>query len=143
MDKEETINPVLDVIIPVYNEEPNIPMLLGRIKGMLKQIEDVRVEVIFIDDHSMDNSPALLKDACRKNKGYRYLRLSRNSGSHISILAGLDHVQGDSAVFMASDLPDPPALIPQMLELWRTGKHIVWAVRAHREGISWIEKFLA
>ena len=143
MDTNESTQLMLNVIIPVYNEEPNIPILIGRLRALQQQIKPVRIRVIFVDDHSTDNSPTLLRDACRENEGYQYLRLSRNSGSHIAILAGLEHSKGDCAVFLAADLQDPPQLIPQMLKLWRNGNHIVWAVREHREGISWSEKFLS
>jgi glycosyltransferase involved in cell wall biosynthesis len=135
--------PELSIVIPVFNEEAGIPTLVVRIKRIVKQIVPAKAEVLFVDDHSTDNSPALLRAACKENEGYRYLRLSRNSGSHIAILAGLENSKGDCAVFIAADLQDPPELIPKMLELWRKEKHVVWAVRAHREGISWIGEFLA
>ncbi len=134
---------ILDVIVPVYNEEPNIPILLDRMKALEKQIGPEKMKVFFVDDHSTDRSPSLLKNACGKSKTYRYLRLSRNSGSHTAILAGLEHSRGDCAVFLAADMQDPPELILQMLELWRKGHHIVWAVRKHREGISWFENFFS
>ncbi len=143
MEPRESAHSTLDIIIPVFNEEPNIPILLERLRDLQKQIASVEIEVLFVDDHSMDNSPTLLKDTCIQNEGYHYLRLSRNSGSHIATLAGLEHARGNCAVFLAADLQDPPELIPQMLELWRQGSHVVWALREHREGISWSEKFFS
>jgi glycosyltransferase involved in cell wall biosynthesis len=144
MDIREPMQHVLDIIVPVYNEEQGIPALISRLKSLTQQVKEVcRVEVIFVDDHSTDGSPALLRAACGQNERFCYLRLSRNSGSHIAVLAGLENSKGDCAVFLAADLQDPPELIPQMLELWRMGNRIVWAVRAHREGLSWVEKFLA
>jgi dolichol-phosphate mannosyltransferase len=143
MNKQKSTKLTIDVVIPVYNEELCIPMLVKRLEELSKQIENTRVEVIFVDDHSTDNSPVLLKEACRQNEGYRYLRLSRNSGSHIAILAGLEYTRGHCAIFLAADLQDPPELIPEMLKLWRAGNHVVWAAREHREGISWFEKISA
>lgn len=134
--------PKLSIVIPVYNEESSLLSLVERIREQLQQVY-VRAEVLFVDDHSTDDSPSLLKAACAQNEGFRYLRLARNSGSHVAILAGLEHAQGDCAVFLASDLQDPPELIPQMLELWRQGNHVVWAVREHREGIPWHERLFS
>jgi glycosyltransferase involved in cell wall biosynthesis len=135
--------PELSIILPVYNEQSSIAVLLERLEKLLQNAVDIKAEIIFVDDHSTDDSPGLLKAACQKNEGYRYLRLARNSGSHVAILAALQHARGDCAVFLASDLQDPPELIPRMLELWRMGSHVVWAVREYREGISWFERFLA
>jgi dolichol-phosphate mannosyltransferase len=135
--------PRLSIVIPIFNEEPNIPLLIGHLEDFLLKIRDVRVDIIFVDDHSTDNSSTLLRDACMQNQTYRYLRLSRNSGSHIAILAGLKYSEGDCAVFLAADLQDPPELIPKMLEQWRMGNHVVWAVRERREGVSRIQKFFS
>ena len=138
-----TSRPQLSIVIPVYNEQSGIAALLERLELLQQNAKEVRAEIIFADDHSTDDSSALLKAACQEREGYRYLRLAQNSGSHVAILAALQHARGDCAVFLASDLQDPPELIPRMLELWRTGNHIVWAIREHREGISWFESFLS
>src|SRR5712692_9524410 len=138
-----TSRPELSIVLPVYNEQSSIAALLERLETLLHHTKDVKAEVIFVDDHSTDDSPALLKAACQKNEGYRYLRLARNSGSHVATLAALQHARGDCAVFLASDLQDPPELIPRMLELWRMENHVVWAVREHREGVSWFQRFLS
>jgi dolichol-phosphate mannosyltransferase len=64
------------------------------------------------------------------------LRLARNVGSHIAILCGTEHAKGDAVTVLAADLQDPPELIPEMLDQWRAGNQIVWAVRKDRVGIS-------
>lgn len=129
----------LSVVIPVYNEEAGLKLLIDRLDSLRKGLGDTQLEVIFVDDHSTDNSAALLKAACHEHQEYRYMRLARNSGSHVAILAALQHARGACAVFLAADLQDPPELIAQMLKLWRQGNHIVWAVRERREGLPWIE----
>lgn len=133
----------LSIILPVFNEEPNIPPLLERLSKLLEQLRQETVEVLFVDDHSLDGSAGLLKAACARNRNYRYLRLSANRGSQIAILAGLEHVRGDCAVFLASDLQDPPELIPNMLELWRQGNQVVWAIRAGWEKASRLERLFS
>ena len=133
----------VSIVIPVFNEELTIPALLDRLRRLPEMLAPVITEVILVDDHSTDRSPEMLKEACRCTRGFRYLRLAKNSGSHVAIMAGLARARGDAAVFLAADLQDPPELICQMLDLWRAGNHIVWAVRGEREGISKTDLFLA
>jgi glycosyltransferase involved in cell wall biosynthesis len=140
---ENGLRRAVSVVIPVFNEELAIPALLERLLRLPELFAPAIIEVIVVDDHSTDRSPELLKEACRRSPGFRYLRLARNSGSHVAIMAGLAWARGDGAVFLAADLQDPPELIMQMMELWRAGHHIVWAVRGDREGISRTDLFLA
>lgn len=143
IDRVDSQRPELDLVIPVYNEEPGIPALLERLRSVLDQLDDIRVGVIFVDDHSTDATPELLRAACVRGQGYGVLRLSRNCGSHVAVLAGLANSRADCAVFLAADLQDPPELIPRMLELWRSGEQVVWAVRERREGVSLRERLLS
>ncbi len=133
----------LSIVIPIFNEEEMIPVLLDRLRGAIAQFAPLEVEVILVDDHSSDQSPGLLRAATKHNARIRYLRLARNSGSHVAIIAGLAQSRGRCAVFLAADLQDPPELIPQMLELWRAGNQVVWAVREEREGVSRLDIFLS
>ncbi|MEP0845647.1 MAG: glycosyltransferase family 2 protein [Phycisphaerae bacterium] len=135
--------PTLSIVIPVYNEQESLPALFERLARLCIPLADTPHEVIFVDDHSTDASPRMLVEACRQTPNYRFIRLARNSGSHIAIFAGLDHARGRCAVFLAADLQDPPELIPQMLERWRAGHEVVWAVRAERQGIPLSEKLFA
>lgn len=135
--------PKLSIVIPVFNEEAVIPPLLDRLRRCLDRLSPLVTEVILVDDHSSDRSLDLLKDVYRRDPRFRYARLAKNCGSHIAILAGLAQARGECAVFLAADLQDPPELILQMLDLWRAGHHIVWAVREEREGVSKIDVFLS
>lgn len=135
--------PDLSIVIPVYNEEQGLAALFERLGVFCRSLSGTTFEVIFVDDHSSDRSPVLLAQACRENPAYRFIRLSSNRGSHVAIFAGLEQSRGRCAVFLAADLQDPPELIPKMLDLWRNGFHVVWAVRDERRGIGWFEKLLA
>ncbi len=135
--------PELSIVIPVYNEEAVLPVLVERLRGFADRLNPLVTEIILVDDHSADRSPELLKEICRRDSRFRYARLAKNSGSHVAILAGLAQARGECAVFLAADLQDPPELILQMLDLWRAGHHIVWAIREEREGVSWADLFLA
>ncbi|MFN5181409.1 MAG: glycosyltransferase family 2 protein [Bacteroidota bacterium] len=133
-----TQNLRLSVIVPVYNEEENLPSLKERLFKMMDQmrLSGIEPEVIFVDDHSLDKTPLIIKDICEEVNSINFLRLSKNSGSHIAILAGLNYADGDYAVFLAADLQDPPELINAMLLKAKQGYHVVWALRKKIEGIS-------
>jgi len=136
-------NPELSIVIPVFNEETALPALVERLRGFAERLAPLSMEVILVDDHSTDRSPELLREVCRQDRRFRYARLAKNSGSHVAILAGLAQARGSCAVFLAADLQDPPELISQMLDLWRGGHHVIWAVREERAGISKVDLFLA
>lgn len=131
------------MVIPVFNEAENVPTLVQRLRALRlgERVDDV--EFIIVDDHSTDRTPALLRAACAEEPRLRYLRLASNCGSHVAILAGLQHAHGDCAVFLAGDLQDPPELIGELLDRWASGDHVVWAVRSERQGIGWVEQRLS
>jgi len=135
--------PELSIVIPVYNEEAVIPALVERLQAFIDRLAPLATEIVLVDDHSSDRSSQMLKEICREDFRFRYARLAKNSGSHVATLAGLAQARGDCAVFLAADLQDPPELILQMLEFWRAGHHVVWAVREERRGVSKIDVFLA
>jgi polyisoprenyl-phosphate glycosyltransferase len=135
--------PELSIVIPVFNEEAVLPALWERLCAFADGLSPLATEIILVDDHSCDRSPELLREFCQRDSRFRYARLAKNSGSHVAILAGLAQARGACAVFLAADLQDPPELILQMLDLWRAGHHVVWAVREERQGVSRIDLFLA
>lgn len=132
--------PVLSIVLPVYNEAESLPHLFPKLDRLEESLEDLAIEVILVDDHSTDDSPDLLRQACQTKPNRRYVRLSRNSGSHAAIYAGLEKARGSAAIFLASDLQDPPELISQLVTRWKAGNQIVWAVRQQREGLGPIEQ---
>jgi len=133
---------MLSIIIPVYNESENIHLLIERINKFTLQLNQPS-EVLFIDDHSNDETPILLKKYCEEDQNLKYIRLSKNFGSHIAIIAGLKYCKGDCAVFLAADLQDPPELITEMIDKWKDNNDVVWAVRETTEGISFFEKLFS
>jgi polyisoprenyl-phosphate glycosyltransferase len=135
--------PNLSIVIPVFNEEAVFPALVERLRTFADRLTPLVTEIILVDDHSTDRSPQLLREICQNDERFRYARLARNSGSHVATLAGLAQSRGECAVFLAADLQDPPELILQMLDLWRSGHHVVWAVREERHGVSKTDVFLA
>ena len=124
------------VIIPVYNEEENLGTLYERLIKVFSSISEAKFKVLFVDDHSSDRTPEILSSLAAKDSRVHWLRLSRNSGSHIACTAGLDHCDADAIVIMAADLQDPPELISSLLAKHAEGNQLVWAVRQEREGES-------
>jgi polyisoprenyl-phosphate glycosyltransferase len=140
---EKKPRPSLSIVIPVFNEEAVLPVLVERLRSLMDRLTPLVTEIILIDDHSADRSSELLRETCRRDARFHFARLAKNSGSHVALLAGLAQARGDCSVFLAADLQDPPELILQMLDLWRGGHHIVWAVREERESVSKIDVFLS
>ncbi len=129
----------VSILTAFYNEEGNLPVLRERLLAVLRRL-DVDYEVVLIDDHSSDQSPGIAKDWMVQDPSVRYLRLSRNSGSHAAYAAGLAQCRGDCAILLAADLQDPPETIPLLLQRWRDGYDVVWATRAARQGESWFTR---
>ena len=104
----------LSVIIPIYNEEANLPALYQRLRQTLQEQTIIRFELVFVNDGSTDNSLTLIKQYATQDNTVRYIDLSRNFGQQIAISAGLDKALGQAVVILDGDLQDPPELIPAL-----------------------------
>jgi polyisoprenyl-phosphate glycosyltransferase len=93
-------------------------------------------ELVLVDDGSTDASPQALERLAAADPRVRIVYLSRNFGHQTALTAGLDHARGDAVVMLDADLQDPPELIPRMLDHWRRGCDVVYAVREQRDGES-------
>jgi len=120
------------IIIPIYNEERTLPELHQRLTGVFESLKE-KVEVIFVDDNSKDRSFVVMKELHEKDDRFKVLRLSRNFGHQVAISAGLDVAQGDAVILMDGDLQDPPEVLPQMIERWKEGYHVVYTVKKSRK----------
>jgi dolichol-phosphate mannosyltransferase len=124
----------LSIIIPAFNEEACIPELMraldAAITGVLSEHE---VEVVLVDDHSRDATPLLLAEYASRHTWLRYIRLLKNSGSHVAIFAGLSVCTGEAAFIMGADLQDPPDIIPGFLAERSRGHRIILGERAKRD----------
>jgi dolichol-phosphate mannosyltransferase len=125
--------PLISIVTPAYNEGLNLPVMHQRLESILGQTA-ADWEWIIIDDCSGDDTFAVTAELAEADRRVRGLRFSRNFGSHTATICGLEHARGNCAIAMASDLQDPPETIPALLSEWRAGNHVVWAVRASREG---------
>lgn len=123
---------LLSIVIPLYNEEAVLPLLVDRLNDGLGRL-DCDAEIVLVDDGSTDSTLALAKKAVQEDPRYRLLSFSRNFGHQAAITAGLDFADGDAVVIMDADLQDPPEIIGRMVELYREGYDVVSAQRESRE----------
>jgi undecaprenyl-phosphate 4-deoxy-4-formamido-L-arabinose transferase len=122
---------VISVVIPVYNEEKNLPLLMDRLETVLRPLGRP-YEVIFIDDGSRDRSLLILKSFVGRN-GVRVLELTRNYGQHSAIMSGFSVVRGSVVVTLDADLQNPPEEIPGMVRVMEEGNYeVVGTVRVMR-----------
>jgi glycosyltransferase involved in cell wall biosynthesis len=132
----------LSVIIPIYNEEGNIPVLYERLNGVISKL-NVDSEFIFVNDGSHDNSLALIKELAAKHSSVRYIDFSRNFGHQVAVTAGLDNCTGKAVVIIDADLQDPPEVIGGLYAKWKEGYQVVYAKRRVRQGESFLKRITA
>jgi polyisoprenyl-phosphate glycosyltransferase len=131
------------LVIPVYNEEAVLPVLMRRIDGLLNDLLDAPAEAILVDDGSVDCSSIILEAKAKDDPRYRYIRLTRNFGHQIAITAGMDAAAGDAVIVMDADLQDPPEVVVDMIAQWKEGFDVVYARRLSREGESAFKRWTA
>jgi dolichol-phosphate mannosyltransferase len=124
---------LLSLVIPVYNEEEVLPVLLGALRPILEKLGR-DYEIVFVDDGSSDGSRRLLAAEAAGDQRVKVLGFSRNFGHQAAITAGLDFASGDAVVVMDADLQDPPELLGPMVALYEQGFDVVSAQRVGREG---------
>ncbi len=122
---------LLSVVAPVYNEVDIIEAFCNRVRSVLGSVP---YELILVDDGSEDGTAGVLDRLATADERLKVVGLSRNFGHQLALTAGLDHARGDAVVMMDADLQDPPELIPEMLDHWRDGSDVVYAVRRARAG---------
>lgn len=126
----------LSIIIPVFNEEENLPILYQEIKEALAPLQK-SYEIIFIDDGSQDNSFAVLKKIQALDEGVKIIRLRRNFGQTAALSAGFDYARGKIIITMDADLQNDPHDIPLLLAKIEEGYDMVNGWRQKRQ-----DKFL-
>ena len=131
---------LISVVIPVFNEEQNIPLVFEEVKKTFAAHSEYDFEVIFVNDGSRDNSLLEILRLSREDHRVRGLDFSRNFGKEPATSAGCHQARGDAVVTMDADLQHPPMLILQFLELWKQGAEVVYTVRKVNTGAGWFKK---
>ena len=134
--------PRYSLVIPIFNEEAVLPLLIRRIKALLEQF-DGPSEAIFVDDGSRDTSAIYLREMAATDPHIRLIELSRNFGHQIAITAGMDAADGDAVIVMDADLQDPPEVTLDLIAKWKEGYEIVYARRVRRDGETLFKRVTA
>lgn len=121
----------VSVVIPVFNEEENLPVLINRLENVLSEFR--AYEVIFVNDGSQDSSLEILQVNCKRNPSLKVVNFSRNFGHQAAISSGLEYSRGDCVIVMDGDLQDPPEVLPEFIAKWQEGYDVVYAIRKKRK----------
>jgi glycosyltransferase involved in cell wall biosynthesis len=122
---------LLSIAAPMHDEEDTAAKFHDRV---VAAAGDIPFELVIVDDGSRDNTAAVLAGLAAADERVKVVTLSRNFGHQAALTAALEHASGDVVVMLDGDLQDPPEVIPEMLDRWRDGADVVYAVRSRREG---------
>jgi polyisoprenyl-phosphate glycosyltransferase len=131
-EKRKQTRLLISVVMPAYNEGGNVSAMHEALSVIASDCPSFDWEFVFVDDGSTDDTFELLEQANSIDSRVKVIRLSRNYGSHIGAAAGLRFASGNAALIMAADLQDHPREIPRLVEKWREGFDVVWAIRSQR-----------
>ena len=125
-------DPYLSVVVPVYNEEANLPELLDRLSGTLVPLGRP-YEIVLVNDGSRDRSLPLLREAAARDPHLVVVDFNRNYGQHAAVFAGFEVSRGEVVVTLDADLQNPPEEIPRLVAKMEEGFDVVGSIRVHRQ----------
>lgn len=124
----------LAFVLPIYNEQDNIPLLYERLSGVAAGLADrFTCEFVFVDDGSRDRSLALLRELRERDDRVSVYALARNKGHQIAVTAGIDVADADAVIVMDADLQDPPEVAVALIDAWEDGADVAYARRRTRD----------
>lgn len=137
-----TVRPTYSIVAPVYNEEGNVPRLVAEVTRVMESTGEPW-ELILVNDGSRDKSLEEMRAEAAKNPNVKIINFARNFGHQVAVTAGIDYASGRAVVLIDADLQDPPEVILEMIERWKAGYEVVYAVRSERKGESWFKRATA
>lgn len=132
------MKPLLSIVSPCYNEEDNIDELYRRILAAVAPETKYEFEFIFIDNHSNDGTVDKLRSLAKVDQRVKVILNTRNFGHIRSPYYGILQSRGKATIYLASDLQDPPEMIPQFIREWEAGYRIVMAVKPESKTSAWM-----
>ena len=129
------MNKLVSVVIPSYNEEENIIVIINRVTTVFNSL-NYDFEIIVVDDGGSDHTLSLIKELEKSKTNIFYIEFSRNFGHQLALKAGLDHAHGDCVISLDADLQHPPELFVQMLAKWEEGYDVVYTRRQEDKKLS-------
>ena len=138
----QAARPIYSVVAPVWNEEALLSEFYQRVIATMEQLGDP-FELVLVNDGSRDRSPEIMRQLHEHDPRVKVVNFSKNFGHQIAITAGIDYARGQAVIVLDSDLQDPPEVIPRLVEQWKQGFQVVYAVRAEREGETIFKKATA
>ena len=127
---------LLSVVVPCYNEQEVIGETVRQLQEFCSAVDDLDVELLFVDDGSRDDTRKLLRGFAEADPRIKVVGFARNFGHQVAVTAGIDAARGDAVVLIDADLQDPPAVVHQMIAKWREGYDVVYGTRTERAGES-------
>ncbi|MBI5302324.1 MAG: glycosyltransferase family 2 protein [Chloroflexi bacterium] len=134
--------PRFSIVAPCFNEEKVLPELHRRICQVMEQTGETW-ELVLVNDGSHDRTADVMRELHAQDARVKVIDFARNFSHQLAVTAGLDYARGDAVIIIDADLQDPPELILQMIQKWRQGYEVVYAVRTKRRGESWFKEFTA
>lgn len=125
--------PEVSIVIPLYNEAPNFPTLIRELDRVMG-LADFPLEVVLIDDGSLDGTSEMIQELALRNSRYQGVILSRNHGHQSALTAGLKYARGTKAIFvMDGDMQDPPEMLFTFYRKLKEGYDVIYAIREKRK----------
>ena len=132
----------LSLLVPVFNEEETVPAFMEAILRVMPSL-GMSWEILFVNDGSNDDTLSVLRAMQQQHEEIGIIDFSRNFGKEAALTAGLDFCRGRAVIPIDADLQDPPELIGEMVEKWRGGSEIVFAIRAKRDTDGFLKSISA
>ena len=131
---------LISIIIPVYNEAQNVPLIYHALQKTWESLPEYEYEYIFVDDGSSDNSVQAVGALALGDARVKCVEFSRNFGKEMATTAGIDAATGDAVIMIDADLQHPPSLIPQFIAQWEGGAEVVVGIRTRNNGEGLLKK---
>jgi dolichol-phosphate mannosyltransferase len=131
----------ISIIIPVHNEEKNVPALYAALQSVMAGLTQYDYEYIFVDDGSTDGSVAAICAIVSRTQHARLVEFTRNFGKELATTAGIAAAKGDAIIMIDADMQHPPSLIPALVKKWEEGSEVVVGVRTKNTNEGFIKKY--